>query len=193
MTLIQDCALTFQSLLKLRFRYTFRAKDREICLDIIFRKNHFRHLTGVEKLGDIKLPAKAEMLYRDALSGKISDEYLKNSSHYSKHHISGRLECIKHLNCFLRNVQHIYIFNSKTFERFYGNASLINADYLFKFDADYANNNLKSLYFYFIRNTGDPGDPDAHCSVSTFESHGFDYTQNQKRYTILTKDVLTMD
>ena len=154
MELFRKSAESFEKLLRTEYLLRYQQRGEIISLNLTFNKDHFKHLSGVNKLKDISLPQKASILYNHALNGMICTDNLRSSRFYDEAKIEGRLRALTDLPRALEDPQYIYIFNTASYRKNFGETK-IEAEYFFKFYNE-TFPEMASYYFYFIRSANEP-------------------------------------
>ncbi len=136
-------ATNFANLLDKKYRFVIASKGKSTEIELCFQKSDFHHLCGLQYLTDIRYIRRAprEDIFNDIISGKITSEYLKKSSHYTE--IEGRIKNAQTLETFLDNTELVFKF-------LHNGSSRIKFDFMFK-----SMNSNNNIYLYIIKNGAD--------------------------------------
>ena len=121
--LLKNSAIAFKNLLEIEYLLKIGRKGKATIFKIVFESNDFKHLTGIGKLYDLTIHKQpANIIFRNALSGEISDKDLIKSSHFRE--IADRLEHLKNLEYYLDNNMVVFKWDRTT-----ANSTIV-ADYM---------------------------------------------------------------
>jgi len=182
-SLLKNSAIAFKDLLDIEYLLEIGRRGKAIAFKVVFEIADFKHLVGIGKLADLPLHKQpASIIFKDALSGRLSDEDLMASSHFEE--ISDRLESLKNLEYYLDNNMVVFKWDKAT-----ANSTII-ADYLL----EEKTSTIPKAYV-FVKEKADllgakilrVSDIRKESAVSFFRSTK-DFSTNQVKYTLLKSE-----
>ncbi len=126
---LKKCAISYEKLLNKEYIITAKKKKVTLEITLYFRKEHFFHLVGLNKLTDIQvLRNNKTKIFEKILNGKITYEIIKKSVHFND-----MAECLEYFPS-LENILDDY-------------------ELMIKFNSNKTKSKIKAKYIiYFIRN-----------------------------------------
>ena len=171
MRTVNDCILSFISLLSTEYEIILGRKGIAVKLIIIFDKKDCFHLMGLQYLADRpELRRDRGKIFDEIQKGIIKQEQIESSDFYYK--IQDRIHFLPLLEKILDSNDTVFKYNGKT--NIY---SMIEADYLMKNHMEDRN------LFLFLSNKKD----DYYFCRSFFPEEKMDYTKKQASWTLLYK------
>lgn len=170
---ISDAAKAFSKLLDIEYQIILGKKKKTILLSIIFDKNHFSHLAGLQYLEDISdlFRSRRDIVFDKILNNSITYSQIESSSFYPQ--IKERIEYLYFLEEIFDSNKTVFKYNPQM-EVF----STIQADFLLK-------NQIQSRnIFTFLANDKKSG---KYFCRSFFPQTNKDYSENQTNWTLLYK------
>lgn len=108
---LKTCAIAYRNLLNTEYAITAKKKNKIVDITLYFKKEHFFHLIGLNKLTDIQaLRNNKTKIFDKILSGEITYETIKKSVHFND--MSERLEHFPSLENILDDYELMIKFNS---------------------------------------------------------------------------------
>lgn len=99
--MLLQCTKNFEKLLDIKYHFEIARKGVIHNFDLTFQKTDFHHIAGLHKLTDKrKLQHDSrEKIFDDILQGKITQQFIESSSHYSE--MNDRLSALINLEALL--------------------------------------------------------------------------------------------
>jgi hypothetical protein len=99
---LKNAAISFDNLCKKKYKLIVAKKRKEYNIDLLFKRNQFYHLIGIQHLKDINLDYKDKnKFFKDVINNKINMETLSGSSFFVDSRIEDRIEIIQDLEKYL--------------------------------------------------------------------------------------------
>ena len=176
---IQECAMSFQTLLNYEYHFIIGRKGQLKEFRLTFDKSDFHHLIGLHKLKDIAQiqHGMREKVFDKLISGEILETVMEKSLYYEQ--MESRIVPLTSLEELLDGNNLIFRYNEKI-QRF----SLIKAEYLIEGKSD----NIPSFLFLGKRND----DENEQMCRTFFRVGEKDYTVGQSQYTLLKKSKINL-
>lgn len=180
--ILYDAAVKYGSMLSKGYNIVLGRRQKEYHIQLRFTKDAFYHLVGMQHLTDIKFSSKnRERVYKDIMSGKITEEFLKKSIFYEKYFIEERITYLTRLEEMLDSCNVLFLINHKEYMQY----TRIFADYLCEYMLP--ENNAGCLYFFAVK-IGLPNGENICHGCSFFKKHDIDYRRGTSEAKLLLNE-----
>ena len=199
MTILEDAANGYQSLINKKIINIYGKKGKEIHITILFKDEHFPHLIGLDKLKDIestiyKNREKADV-HKAIIENKLTDEDIEKSSllHRSSSDNDNKFYTVNERMKFFPKVVELLFNRNHVFYSFIKlkSGSQINADYLLKYTIEKEKTDDPTYLFLFIKK--DAYIDGVYIPISFFPSNNESYFKGMPIYTLLQSKLIYDD
>ncbi|MCC3711719.1 Barnase-EndoU-ColicinE5/D-RelE like nuclease [Staphylococcus hominis] len=199
MTILEDAANGYQSLINKKIINIYGKKGKEIHITILFKDEHFPHLIGLDKLKDIestiyKNREKADV-HKAIIENKLTDEDIEKSSllHRSSSDNDNKFYTVNERMKFFPKVVELLFNRNHVFYSFIKlkSGSQINADYLLKYTIEKEKTDDPTYLFLFIKK--DAYIDGVYIPISFFPSNNESYFRGMPIYTLLQSKLIYDD
>lgn len=175
---ILDTAIAYNKLTQIEYEITLAKKNKVVSLHIIFQKNKFYHLAGLQYLTDIhELDDDRESVFNNIINLNITNKKIESSQYYSR--IQERVD-------YLANLEQIFDSNDTIFKYDPNNNSIttsIKGEYLMQ-------NNIQNRDVFVFLDKEKDG---SYYCRSFFPKEFTDYSKGQSKWTVLSKKKIWKD
>ena len=176
---LYNAAKKFGELCNKGYHIVLGRKNQMYRLDIRFPAESFYHLIGLQHLEDLTFPSKnKERIYKEILSGRITQEFIEKSIFYKEWNIEERTEVSIYLEEMLDHLPQYFRINLIEFKK----NTRIKADYLALL---HSSENEKKFVYYFLIHSYLYELPNRFVSCSLFRKQDKDYLRGTSKTTIL--------
>ena len=199
MTILEDAANGYQSLINKKIINIYGKKGKKIHITILFKDEHFPHLIGLDKLKDIestiyKNREKADV-HKAIIENKLTDEDIEKSSllHRSSSDNDNKFYTVNERMKFFPKVVELLFNRNHVFYSFIKlkSGSQINADYLLKYTIEKEKTDDPTYLFLFIKK--DAYIDGVYIPISFFPSNNESYFRGMPIYTLLQSKLIYDD